>query len=432
MSIKIFKISPIHKSMVVGVDSFLSSCGESLIKKCIDLSSRIELQSIENFGSFMSVGNSFSSQEIRIKSMCQEHDRESIIPYHCWGIIIGELSIFCKSKNFIKRCCIWEMSNRKIDIELGHKITFKKLLDLYPTFNVTIECAHNSIFFSYNCNDIFQERVRDGDHKDTKKSPLFFHSCSKINISYTRDILCHFSENMRYPIIDSLRWISVIWMILYHANYLLEHVFMWDIFPGNDIFWHFLGYSVAVIFISLAWIVSVLSTQHISLSQSFQKALARFTILAISALTVTVVTYFVIPEQRISWWILHFFALVSIVSLLTVRMRWYAFFIGIGVLSLPYLSLPMHDSILLIPIILSSWVYYSADYYPLIPWFWYYLIWQGIGWLFLSHKHTMISYANRDIPGGRYFGWIGRYALVIYMIHVPLLYGCIWGVVLFL
>lgn len=36
---------------------------------------------------------------------------------------------------------------------------------------------------------------------------------------------------MRSPTIDSLRGLAIIGMILFHANYLLEHVFARDIIP---------------------------------------------------------------------------------------------------------------------------------------------------------------------------------------------------------
>lgn len=89
-------------------------------------------------------------------------------------------------------------------------------------------------------------------------------------------------------------------------------------------------------------------------------------------------TYTLIPEQRISWGILHFLALASIVGLLTLRSGYLTILLGSIALSLPYLPLTL-SSILLIPLGYPPPDYYSADYYPLIPWIGYYLIGQGIG-----------------------------------------------------
>jgi uncharacterized membrane protein len=124
---------------------------------------------------------------------------------------------------------------------------------------------------------------------------------------------------MRSPTIDSLRGLAIIGMIVFHLNYLLEYVFARDIIPFGDAFWHLLGPSVAITFVSLAGIVSVLSAGRKSMSQILRKTLKRTLVLAICALTISLVTYIFIYEQRISWGILHFLALASVLGLLTLR-----------------------------------------------------------------------------------------------------------------
>jgi uncharacterized membrane protein len=54
---------------------------------------------------------------------------------------------------------------------------------------------------------------------------------------------------MRSERLDAIRGISVIGMIAFHANYLLENVFDRDILPISDISWIILGKSVAILFI---------------------------------------------------------------------------------------------------------------------------------------------------------------------------------------
>ena len=58
-----------------------------------------------------------------------------------------------------------------------------------------------------------------------------------------------FVSNMRYIGIDVLRGLSVIGMVIFHAQYLLERVFLIDIYLFPDIFWTLLGQSVATTFI---------------------------------------------------------------------------------------------------------------------------------------------------------------------------------------
>jgi uncharacterized membrane protein len=155
---------------------------------------------------------------------------------------------------------------------------------------------------------------------------------------------------MRSPTIDSLRGLAIIGMIIFHMNYLLEHIFARDIIPLGDAFWNILGPSVAIVFISLAGIVSVLSVYRKSMDQILRKTLRRTVILALCALTISVATFIFIPEQRISWGILHFLALASILGLITLYTGYLTLLLGIIALIVPHLSLSISPSSLLIPL----------------------------------------------------------------------------------
>ncbi len=226
---------------------------------------------------------------------------------------------------------------------------------------------------------------------------------------------------MRYSILDFIRWISVLGMIFFHANYLLEYIFQKDTIPLTDGFWNVLWYLVVTTFIFLAGFVSVLSLQRNSIDEIIQKTLKRIGMLSLLALSVTIVTYLYIPEARISWGILHFLALASLIGILTVRSWYLAFFLGILVFAFPYfLSLDI-GSFFLIPIGFPPRDYFSADYYPLFPWFGYYLVGQGM-W-YMCKKFQLLIYLDWNISKNNFFTFLGRHALIIYMIHVPILYG---------
>jgi uncharacterized membrane protein len=106
---------------------------------------------------------------------------------------------------------------------------------------------------------------------------------------------------MRYHSLDFLRGFSVAGMILFHMNYLLEHVFDQDIIPFGDSFWRVLGYLVAVIFISLAGILSVQRAHEKTDRDIMKKALRRTLILGGLALGISIMTYGFFPQERISW-----------------------------------------------------------------------------------------------------------------------------------
>jgi uncharacterized membrane protein len=227
---------------------------------------------------------------------------------------------------------------------------------------------------------------------------------------------------MRSPTIDTLRGLAVAGMIVFHTNYLLEQVFLRDIILIGDAFWDLLGPSVAILFISLAGVVSVLSAVGKPPRRILDKTLKRTLILATCALAITIVTYTLIPEQRISWGILHFLTLASVLGLITLRAGYLTLILGIIVLIVPYLSLTSLSSPWLIPLGFPPLDYYSADYYPLIPWMGYYLIGQGIGYA-LSRNTTLLASLDSRISQHSFMAFLGRHALVVYMVHVPILYG---------
>ena len=68
----------------------------------------------------------------------------------------------------------------------------------------------------------------------------------------------------------------------------------------------------------------------------------------------------------------------------------------------------------------------SADYFPLLPWFFLFLIGTVMGGWCLEHRDNRILTA----PLPRALTWPGRHSLIIYILHQPVLYGIsylIWG-----
>ncbi len=232
---------------------------------------------------------------------------------------------------------------------------------------------------------------------------------------------------MRLQKIDLLRGFSVIGMIFFHANYMLEAVFQRDLIPLPDTFWDVLGPGVAFIFIFLSGFSFFLSSEEKSLVQVFRKSLRRSIFLALWAFSITAVTYTFIPEQRIFWGIIHFFALASLMILPFSYIWKYNITLWILVLFIGnILNTIRIDSDLLVPFWLISPHYFSADWYPLFPWFWYMLI--GHGAAYWTKYFSLLSLLRG--PHARSISpilTIGRHAFFIYMLHVPILYLIFWG-----
>ena len=68
----------------------------------------------------------------------------------------------------------------------------------------------------------------------------------------------------------------------------------------------------------------------------------------------------------------------------------------------------------------------SADYFPLLPWFFLFLIGTVLGGWCLDNQDSPLL--TKPLP--KVLTWPGRHSLVIYVLHQPVLYGIsylIWG-----
>lgn len=68
----------------------------------------------------------------------------------------------------------------------------------------------------------------------------------------------------------------------------------------------------------------------------------------------------------------------------------------------------------------------SADYFPLLPWFFLFVIGTVFGGWCLRHRDNRVLAA--PLPGALTF--LGRHSLIIYLLHQPVLFGIsylIWG-----
>ena len=77
-----------------------------------------------------------------------------------------------------------------------------------------------------------------------------------------------------------------------------------------------------------------------------------------------------------------------------------------------------------------GWTYpgfYSADYFPLFPWLFVFLIGSWAGYYVAERKLPERFYELKGVP---FFSWLGRRSLFIYVIHQPILYGLVMLILL--
>ena len=73
----------------------------------------------------------------------------------------------------------------------------------------------------------------------------------------------------------------------------------------------------------------------------------------------------------------------------------------------------------LYPLGLRTEGFYSADYYPLVPWVFLFLLGTRIGGYIIKNRDA--AWANAHFPAALTFA--GRHSLAIYLLHQPVIYG---------
>ena len=228
------------------------------------------------------------------------------------------------------------------------------------------------------------------------------------------------APGVRLHFLDTLRGFSIIYVVFFHAVFNLAGVEEWAyamlFSPGMKI--------SQFIFVGLLIFISGICTR---LTRSNLK---RGIKTLLCALTVTLVTFAVMPNMTIIFGILHFFAAAMLIYALVGRFVdkipscvAFPLFIILWLLTYNIYELVGNVTNSIILYILGfNTGHFSADYYPLIPHVFLFLAGTVAGRYIKSERLPKFLYKNYLPP----ISFIGRHTLFIYMIHQPILYGITW------
>jgi len=250
------------------------------------------------------------------------------------------------------------------------------------------------------------------------------------------------TSKTRYHLLDELRGFAVLCMVFYHAFYTLY--FDAGLSIGKVLFDFFTPAEpyFAMFFILLSGICCQLSRSN------FKRGAKLFLV----SLALTGATYFLsrngLPGVEIYFGILHLLAigmlLVSLINKLILKippfvgalfsLALFVFtynieskFLGFGALNF---TLPenLYSTDYLFFLGFHSATFYSADYFPILPWIFIFLCGASIGvW---AKRDKFPDFMKRErLP---FLSIIGRNALVIYILHQPVIYALIYTVKFFI
>jgi uncharacterized membrane protein len=208
--------------------------------------------------------------------------------------------------------------------------------------------------------------------------------------------------------IDFVRGVALILMIYFHLIYDLNEILNLPI-SYNDGIHSVIGKISGNLFIIISGVSSSLSQNN------FRRGIKVFLI----GLCITIVTGFFNPNFSIQFGILHFlgFSMLIIKPFLKIK-SFILFFVGSFILFVGWSYFPiLVDNTYLFPLGLIHKSFYSADYYPFIPYFGVFLIGVSSGKFLYREKRARLCFPLEN----NWLSKLGRHTLWIYLIHQPLI-----------
>ena len=218
----------------------------------------------------------------------------------------------------------------------------------------------------------------------------------------------------RYIEVDLVRGFALLLMVAFHFSYDLNHFEYIDINIRYGLDWRYFRYLILTLFIATVGISLVLAnTTKVDYKKVSQRALK----LLIASSLISVASYFMNPSMWIYFGVIHFILVGSLVGLLFVKRPYLSLIVGVviiilynlGFANMHWLYNALHETLHL--------PRHTEDLVQFVPWFGVLLIGIFIG----EKKWYALGIKSNSLFEGLAF--LGQHALIIYLIHQPILFG---------
>ena len=228
-------------------------------------------------------------------------------------------------------------------------------------------------------------------------------------------------SSQRRQSIDIYRGVAILAMAAYHAIWDLNYYGIIEVGIGVDALWFTIQRSILAAFLLLAGAGLWLAHRD---GIDWRRFWRREALLVAAALGVSAVTWFQFGPYLAYFGVLHAIALSSLLALPLVRAPlWAAIGVAILVLFLPAVfTADVFDTPWLAWVGFFTRVPETADLVPMFPWFGVVLI--GLVGMRLLERAPAFTWSSPAL-WARALARIGRWSLVIYLVHQPLLFGLI-------
>lgn len=228
----------------------------------------------------------------------------------------------------------------------------------------------------------------------------------------------------RLLLVDAARGLAIIGVVVFHIIWDLEFAGFISGVAFHPI-WLAFGKSLAGTFMFLVGVSLMLAHGQAFKLKGFTK---RLIILLLSAFMITTMTWYAFPDTFIYFGILHAIAAASLIGLIFVKLPSILILaVSITAVLLPYfVSSPIFDSRWLAWVGFSQAPPASNDFVPIFPW-------VGLSLFGMAITKFIQQQSNLPRPSDQYkenlvvnrLGWFGRYSLIIYLLHQPILLAII-------
>lgn len=227
------------------------------------------------------------------------------------------------------------------------------------------------------------------------------------------------ARRTRYHLIDAARGVAIIAMVVFHLAWDLYFLGFSGLDVSTDPLWTAFQKAIVSSFLFLAGISLYLGHGAEIRWRSFWR---REAILVVAAIGVSIGTYLAFGDYFAFFGVLHAIALFSLLALPFLRLKpLITASIGVAIIVLPLLWTD--------PVMRERWLAWigfwpvspsTADIVPVFPWLGVMLIGLAAAKAFAGHRLW-------TLPAPRWLALLGRWSLVIYLVHQPLMYGGLYG-----
>ena len=229
----------------------------------------------------------------------------------------------------------------------------------------------------------------------------------------------------RLPVIDIARGVAIVAMVIYHLCWDLSFYGFIPVDVGYDPGWVFFARSILFAFMFLVGVGLVLGHGD---GMRWKRFWRRWLFLVAGAMLISLGTWLTFPESFVYFGVLHAIALFSLLALpFLFTPVWLTALVGAVVIALHFLYRdPLFNAVPL------SWIGFwevpplTNDLVPVFPWLG--VVLGGIVVARLVRGSQVETRLGEIRPGNRLartLGWMGRWSLVIYVVHQPLLLAVI-------